>query len=399
MNILIVHEIDWLKKVIFEPHHFAELFSIKNHQVFVIDCPSPDPDNLRDGLHTSIIPNYHRVYDNSSITIVRPPSLRLKGLNRFTNFITCKKIIKKIVIEKKIDVILLYGVATNGIQTIKVGQELGIPIVFRALDVSHGLVRIPILRQLTKKYEKFVLTNAAKIFTTTSELASYVIEMGADIKKVKTFVLGVNLSVFKPLKKDYKLAKNLGIFEEDKVIVFMGTLYDFAGVDEIIVNFDKLKNKIKNIKFLIIGGGPALKYFQSIVRKKKLESDVKFTDFVPQKQIPKYIALGDICLNPFRVNYVTNRILPTKILEYFACGKPVLSTPLQGTKNLLPNEEFGITYSESTDFVETLAALICEEEKLRELGEKGLLYVKKHHDWNVLTDNLLGELKDIVRTK
>jgi len=399
MNILVIHEIDWLKTVIFEPHHYAELFSIRGHEVFVIDCPSSDPDNLIAGLNTSIMSNYHRVYDNSSITIVRPPSLRIRGLNRITNFLTCKKIIKKIAIEKKIDVILLYGVATNGIQTIKVGKELGIPIVFRALDVAHGLVRIPILRQLSKKYEKFVLTNATKIFTTTSELAHYAVEMGADIKKVKQFALGVNLSVFKPLKKDYKLAKNLGIFEEDKVIVFMGTLYDFAGVDEIIVNFDKLKNKIKNIKFLIIGGGPALKYFQSIVRKKKLESEVKFTDFVPQKQIPNYIALGDICLNPFRVNYVTDRIVPTKILEYFACGKPVLSTPLQGTKNLLPNEEFGIIYSESTNFVKTLADLICEEEKLRELGGRGLLYVKKHHDWNVLTDNLLGELKDIVRTK
>jgi len=55
------------------------------------------------------------------------------------------------------------------------------------------------------------------------------------------------------------------------------------------------------------------------------------------------------------VNYVTDRIVPTKILEYFACGKPVLSTPLQGTKNLLPNEEFGIIYSESTNFVKNIS--------------------------------------------
>ena len=37
MNILIIHEIDWLKKVIYEPHHLAELFSMKGHNVFVID--------------------------------------------------------------------------------------------------------------------------------------------------------------------------------------------------------------------------------------------------------------------------------------------------------------------------------------------------------------------------
>ena len=33
MNILIIHEIDWIKKVIFEPHHFAELLSLRQNNV------------------------------------------------------------------------------------------------------------------------------------------------------------------------------------------------------------------------------------------------------------------------------------------------------------------------------------------------------------------------------
>ena len=52
MNILIIHEIDWLKKVIYEPHHLAELFSMKGHNVFAIDCREPDTKNLIDGFHT-----------------------------------------------------------------------------------------------------------------------------------------------------------------------------------------------------------------------------------------------------------------------------------------------------------------------------------------------------------
>jgi len=34
MNILIIHEVDWFKKIIFEPHHLAELFSLKGNNVF-----------------------------------------------------------------------------------------------------------------------------------------------------------------------------------------------------------------------------------------------------------------------------------------------------------------------------------------------------------------------------
>ena len=42
MNILIIHEIDWIKKVPFEPHHLAELFSLQGNIVYVIDCQEPD---------------------------------------------------------------------------------------------------------------------------------------------------------------------------------------------------------------------------------------------------------------------------------------------------------------------------------------------------------------------
>ena len=53
MNILIICEFDWLKKVIYEPHHLAELFSMKGHNVFVIDCREPDTKNLIDEIERS----------------------------------------------------------------------------------------------------------------------------------------------------------------------------------------------------------------------------------------------------------------------------------------------------------------------------------------------------------
>jgi len=107
MNILIICEIDWLKKVIYEPHHLAELFSMKGHNVFVIDCREPDTKNLIDGFRTSTITNFNRVYKNASITLFRLPSLLIKGLNRATYFLTCKKIIKKIVEKEKPDLVFL----------------------------------------------------------------------------------------------------------------------------------------------------------------------------------------------------------------------------------------------------------------------------------------------------
>ena len=396
MNILIICEFDWLKKVIYEPHHLAELFSMKGHNVFVIDCREPDTKRLIDGFHTTIITNFNRVYKNASITLFRLPSLLIKGLNRATYFLTCKKIIKKIVEENKIDIIWLYSVASNGMQSVKVAKEFNIPIIQRQLDVTYELVKVPLLKQLTKKYEKFVTSNVSKVLCSAPPLVNYAIQMGAKEKNVEYFPLGFDPQVFKPMIKDQQLAHDLGISDNDKVILFVGTIYEFSGLENIIQNFEIIKNKTKDVKFLIIGGGENFKKIKSLVNQKKLGSNVILTNFKPQHEIPKFISLADVCINPFEINKITDSIIPIKIFEYLGCGKPVLSTPLKGTMELLSEEDFGIIYSPFDTFVENLSNLLDNTEKLEELGNKGLDYVVKNHDWNILADSLLKKFESMI---
>ncbi len=397
MKILIIHEIEWFKKVIFEPHHISELFSLNGHDVFVIDCAIPDFKNLIKGLKTRILKNSSRVYDGANVTVIRPPTLLVRGLNRIFHFLTCEKVIRNTIKKNNIEIILLYGVATNGKQTIKVAKEFDIPIIFRALDVAHGLIRIPLLKQITKNFEKFVIRNSTKILTTTNDLARYAHEMGGKNENIEMFPLGINARVFKPLKKDLTLCTQLGISEDDTVIVFMGTLYEFSGVENIIRNFQFIKKKNLNTKFLIVGGGQSFNKIKNIIHNNDLDSDIVVTGFIPQQEVPRYIALADICINPFEVNYVTDRILPTKILEYFACGKPVLSTPLNGTKELLPDESFGILYSTSKDFTKILSTLLSDKDRLKQLGKQAYEYVQRNHNWDILSEQLIEKFELLVK--
>ena len=399
MNILIVHEIDWIKKVPFEPHHLAEIFSTKQHQVFVIDCAEPNLSDIQGGLHTRIIKDYHRLYDDASITLIRLSSLLIKGLNRLTYFLSCKKTIKKILVENSIDLIFLYGVATNGIQCIELSRELNIPIVFRALDVAHKLVRIPFLQNHTKKLEKSIFSSADLVLTTTPQLSNYAEEMGSNSDCIKYFPLGVNSRYFKPMKKNNELFQELGIQTNDRIILFMGTLYPFSGIDHILKNFHLLQNKIKQIKFVIIGGGPDFNRLKSLSNELQLNKNIIFTGFVEQKKIPEYIAIADICLNPFVINTLTDRVIPTKILEYLACGKPVLSTPLKGTVELLPNENYGIVYSQLDDFISSIEKLLQNKAHLDKLGENGFSYVKKNHYWDSLADQLIKIFDNLIKNQ
>lgn len=396
LNILIIHEIDWENKVVFEPHHYAELFSKKGHNVFVIDCPDTVNKDILSGLKTKTIFNYSRIYDDAKITLIHPPSILIKGLNRLTHFILVKKIIKQTIIENKIDLIFLYGAITNGIQTIQVAKELKIPIVYRLLDISHGLVKIPLIKILAKKLESKVLSNSTKILATTPDLARYAKKMHAKNESVESFHLGINTHEFKIMPKNMVLAQSLGISPTDSVIIFIGTLYPFSGLQELISEFDKLETD-KSIKLLIVGGGPSYKKLFSLVKKKNLENNIILINFKPQNELPQYISLADLCINSFQINYITNRILPTKILEYFACGKPVLSTPLYGTKELLPDSTFGIIYSTTKNFSKDMFNLLKDKNQLDKLGKSAHDYVHKNHDWDILSDKLINKFELVIK--
>ena len=56
-------------------------------------------------------------------------------------------------------------------------------------------------------------------------------------------------------------------------------------------------------------------------------------------------------------------------------------------------------YSPYDSFVESLTDLLVNTEKLDELGNKGLDYVIKNHDWDILADSLLKKFENLVDNK
>jgi glycosyltransferase involved in cell wall biosynthesis len=396
MRILIIHEIDWKKKVIFEPHHLAELFNIQGHEVFVIDCAQPNSKEIIKGIHTRKIINYSRIYNDSTITLIRPPSLLIKGLNRATHYFSCNRVIEKTIKKENIDIILLYGVATNGIQTIKISKELQIPVIFRLLDIAHEFVKIPILQQITKKFEKEIYQKSNTVLTTTNHLVKYANKIGNN-KNAEKFPYGVNTKIFYPTPKELKLINKLGISSIDKILMFMGTIYDFAGLDEFISKFKNMEKKIPNVKLIIVGDGPHKNELQKQIIKQNLENKIIITGFVDQKEIPKYLSLADICINTFEINNITKLIIPTKILEYMACGKPVITTPLPGIKEFFSEENYGVLFSEMDTFHDSVIKLFLDNKKRIEMGRINDKYVKNNLDWNMIVKSLIEKFKQVIR--
>lgn len=74
-------------------------------------------------------------------------------------------------------------------------------------------------------------------------------------------------------------------------------------------------------------------------------------------ELPAYCKAFDVCLMPFALNEHTEYINPTKTLEYMACGKPIVSTPVP---DVVANFASVVFISTGDDFVKDCRDQACE---------------------------------------
>ena len=117
MNILFVHEVDWLNKVVFDPHNLSEALSLLGHQVCAIDYEEAWSRNgtfSLGNLKTREFNGVSRALPGASVCLRRPGFIKIPGLSRLSAAFTHYREIQKTIKEKNIDVIVLYSVPPTG---------------------------------------------------------------------------------------------------------------------------------------------------------------------------------------------------------------------------------------------------------------------------------------------
>ncbi len=403
MNVLFIHEVDWLNKVVFDIHTLAESLSLRGHKVYAIDYENTwQRKGLTElwNLKTQEIEGVSRAFNGSSVTLIRPGFLKIGGLSRISAAYTHCTAIRKTIREKKIDAVVLYSAATNGLQAIYAAHRHRVPVIFRSIDILNQLVVYPILRPFTKILEKLVYARADMILTLTPSLSKYVVGLGAIEDRIKLLPMPVDTAIFYPFPTPAELRMQWDIQEKDNVILYMGTLFDFSGLDLIIPRLPEIASRVPDIKLLIVGDGPQRRKLESIITETGVGDKVIITGFQPYETMPQYINMATVCLNPFRITGATREIFPGKIVQYLACAKAVVATPLPGLITVTPGEEQGIAFAGTAeDIAEKLVNLLKDKEYRQRLEHNGLEYVRKVHSCESIAEQLETRLREAIEAK
>jgi|TARA_B110000495_G_scaffold195972_1_gene204210 glycosyltransferase involved in cell wall biosynthesis len=390
MNILIIAEIDWIKKTTYEMHHLSELYSLKKHNVYAIDIQ--DPGIISTTKSCNLIKNYHRVYNDATVTLFRTPIIPIKGLHRIAAYMS-KNFIKKILKEKKIDFVLMYSVVNNSQAAIKACKEMKIPIIHRTFDIADQLIKENYLRKIVLWVEKKIYPQFDLVIANTPYTKKWAESMGA--KNITLISQGVDPNLMKPFPKNIELQNELGIKDDDIVVMYLGTILPFDGLDILFQQIPKIIKKIPKFKMLIVGGGEHLENLKHLSKKLRIDKQVIFMDWQPYSKVPQFCSLAKICVNTFQTTKMTDKLSPVKIFDLLACAKPVLATPLKGLMYDLPADKGIIKYANLDDFHKMIINMI-EDKNIQEIGDRGREFVKNDFTWEKISEKILAKAIKII---
>ncbi|MCM2314001.1 MAG: glycosyltransferase family 4 protein [Thermoanaerobaculia bacterium] len=389
MRLLFVHEVDWRHKVVYEIHDFPELLSLRGHQVVFIDYPeSREPRGVRRilDLKTESFRGLSRSHEGASVEVRTPGRVFPKPLDRLTASVTQVPAIRAALSRERYDAMILYGVPTNGWQSVMLARRYRVPVIFRAIDVSHRLRRT-IYGPLIRLAESFVYRQSDALSANNEELRRYCVGLGAPRERTSVEYPGQDLGRFFPAPRSQELAAQFGIEPHHRVVLFMGTLYRFAGLDWLLRSSAELLRRMQHVRILLMGGGEEAARLRKLVNELGIAKSVIFTGVVDYPLLGDHLRLGDVAVNTMRRTLVTDVCLPAKVFQYLACGLATVSTPLPGLRSVLPSEDDGVLYRDGDDtFMAAVEELLTDENRRMAMSRAARARIESDFTWGRCTD-------------
>jgi 1,2-diacylglycerol 3-alpha-glucosyltransferase len=153
------------------------------------------------------------------------------------------------------------------------------------------------------------------------------------IKRVRFIPNGINIKKFNP-NVDGTNIRSRFVKRNEKLVMYVGRLGREKRLETLINAARIMKND--DIKFVLVGSGPAQTHYQKMVEHMHLQDKVKFTGFVKNELLPKYYAACDAFCIPS--TFETQGLVS---LEAMGCGKPVIGANYLALKELIENGKNG----------------------------------------------------------
>lgn len=225
--------------------------------------------------------------------------------------------------------------------------------------------------RLVRSFSKKRLKKVSRIVAPTRKVENRLHDYGL-MNHMTIVPSGISLQQHKvriPQEVLLKKRHELGISDDQIVLINLGRLGTEKNLGELIDYFAKALKKQSNLVLLIVGDGPAKTQLEWQARELGITNSVIFAGMVPPVEVQNYYQLADVF-----VNASTSETQGLTYVEAAANGLPLLCRRDLCFQDVLKTGENGFAYNDVDEFIE------------------GIQFIAEHGEWRKKAAEISREL-------
>jgi glycosyltransferase involved in cell wall biosynthesis len=261
-----------------------------------------------------------------------------------------------------------------------------VPFVFEVRDLwPESLAAVgagdehTILHRTLGAIAGFLYRRADRIVVVTSAFKDHLIRIWrVPAEKISIVENGVETHLFYSDPAAVAVRQQLHL-ENHFVVCYIGTMGNAHGLETLIAAAEDLPTELPSARFLLIGEGAEKEKIVQLAATRGL-ANVQFLAQQSRERIPAYISAADVCVVMLKRTELFKSVIPTKLLEYMACERPVIVAVDGQARQIVQQAAAGI-FVEPEDtkaLVTAILALAHEPQRRREMGLSGRQYILDH---------------------
>ncbi|MGC2172650.1 MAG: glycosyltransferase family 4 protein [Candidatus Sulfotelmatobacter sp.] len=284
-----------------------------------------------------------------------------------------------------------------------------VPFVFEVRDLwPESLAAVgmgdgnSLLHRALAKIAGFLYRHSDRVVVVAPSFEDYLVEhWHVPREKISVIENGVETQIFapQPLAGEAGAALRRELGAEGKFVVsYIGTMGMAHGLETIIAAAAQLRDANSEIVFLMLGEGAEKERIAFLARERGL-NNLRFVDQQPRENIPAYIGASDACLVLLKKTDLFKTVIPTKMLEFMSCARPVILGVDGQARKILEEAGGGLVIEpENSDaLVNAIRFLAANREIARALGQNGREYIVRNLSRRQTAENYIRMLETLLK--
>ena len=225
--------------------------------------------------------------------------------------------------------------------------------------------------------ERLVFRWASVVHANSEAVKRFLIDNGVPAERIAVVYNGLDMARVQP-PPDLRRAEALKMFglpadENRRLVTIVANMkHDIKDYPMFLRSARRVREAVPGAMFALAGEGEMMKQLRSLARELGIERDAFFIGRCDR--IAELLFASDVCVLSSKAEGFSN-----SILEYMGAARPVVATDVGGAREAIVDGETGYLVSSGDD--ETMASrishLLCEQQKAKEMGERGRLTVQR----------------------